>query len=94
MGTVWQFPTEGDNITNRVRNEPATIQTNDQMQTLSIKLALTNINSIRNKLDDIAAGLSDCDIIGISETKLDNSIPSSTLMLNSYITCPLQKTGE
>ena len=74
---------EGDNLTNRVRNEPATIQTNDQVQTSSIKLAHTKINSIRIKLDDIAAELSDYDIIRISETKLNNSIPSSTQMLNS-----------
>ena len=84
---------EGDNATNRMRNEPATTQTNDQMQISSIKLAHTHINSIRNKLDDIAAELSDYDIIGISETKLNNSILSSTLMLNSY-NIPIRKDRE
>ena len=93
MSTVWQYPMEGDNVTNRVRNEPATIQTNDQIQTSSIKLAHTNINSIRNKLDDVAAELSDYDIIGISESKLNNSIPSSMLMLDSY-NMPIRKDRE
>ena len=93
MSTVLQYPMEGDNVINRVRNEPATIQTNDQMQTSSIKLAHTNINSIRNKLDDIAAELSDYDIIGISETKLNNSIQSSMLMLDSY-NMPIRKERE
>ena len=84
---------EGDNATNRMRNEPATTQTNDQMQISSIKLAHTNINSIRNKLDDIAAELSDYYIIGISETKFNNSILFSTLMLNSY-NIPIRKDRE
>ena len=84
---------KGDNATYRMRNEPATTQTNDQMQISSIKLAHTNTNSIKNKLDDIAAELSDYDIIGISETKLNNSILSSTLMLNSY-NIPIRKDRE
>ena len=64
---------EGDNITHKVGNRPVnnpqTIDETDKIQMSSIKLAHSNINSIRHKVDDIAHELSDYDIICISETK-------------------------
>ena len=72
----------------RVRNRPAhctqNTQTNNNLHLSSIKLAHSNIKSIRNKTEDIASELSEYDIICISETKLNNSISSTSLLLNSY----------
>ena len=82
-----------ENKMNRVRQETQTAQVNNHIQNSSIKLAHTNINSIRNKLDDIAAELSDYDVICVSETKLNNSILSTNLMLNSY-NMPIRKDRE
>ena len=59
-------------------------QANNTIQMSSMKIAHSNIDSIRNKIDDITVELSDYDIICISETKLNASIPSSNLMINSY----------
>ena len=77
-----------ENITFGVGNRSAHInqnaQANNTIQMSSMKIAHSNINSIRNKIDDITVELSDYDIICISETKLNASIPSSNLMINSY----------
>ena len=76
---------EGDNITHRVENRTVnntqTMQETDKVQMSSIKLAHSNINSIRHKVDDIAHELSDYDIICISETKLNDSISTTNLVL-------------
>lgn len=88
---------EGDGVANKVGNRSANsnhpIQENDKVQRSSIKLAHSNINSIRNKLDDIDNELSDYDIICISETKLNNSIQTTNLMLNTYNT-PIRKDRD
>ena len=74
----------------RMQNDPSgtinavstvnTTQINDknntQINLTSMKIAHSNINSIRNKIDDISANLSDYDIICISETKLCDDIPT------------------
>ena len=77
-----------ENITFGVGNRSAHInqnaQANNTIQMSSMKIAHSNINSIRNKIDDITVELTDYDIICISETKLNASIPSSNLMINSY----------
>lgn len=56
----------------------------------SIKIAHSNINSIRNKLDHISSELSDYDIICISESKLDDSISDNKLGIEGY-RLPLRK---
>ena len=50
----------------------------------SMKIAHSNINSIRNKIDDISVELSDYDIICISETKLSDQISTTSLLIDSY----------
>ena len=50
----------------------------------SMKIAHSNINSTRNKIDDISVELSDYDIICISEIKLDDQIPTTSLLIDSY----------
>lgn len=49
-----------------------------------IKVAHTNINGIRNKLDSLGAELSDYDIICIAETKLNNTYETSKLELAGF----------
>ena len=56
----------------------------------SMKIAHSNINSIRNKIDDISVELSDYDIICISETKLNDQISTTSLLIDSYIN-PIRK---
>ena len=87
----------GENLTHDTGNRSANSSQNNQirqnnntMQMTSMKLAHSNINSIRNKIDDIASELSDYEIICISETKLNDSILTSNLMLNTYNT-PIRK---
>ena len=43
----------------------------------SMKIAHSNINSIRDKTDDISVELSDYDIICVSETKLNDQISTT-----------------
>lgn len=56
----------------------------------SIKIAHSNINSIRNKIDHISAELSDYDIICISETKLNESVQTSKILIDGYME-PIRK---
>lgn len=65
--------------------------TNTESDSLSsIKIAHTNINSIRNKIEHISAELSDYDIICVSETKLNASIPTSQILIDGYME-PIRK---
>ena len=50
-----------------------------------MKIAHSNINSIRNKIDDISVELSDYDFICISETKLNDQISTTSLLIDSQI---------
>ena len=59
-------------------------QINDRNNTQIMKIAHSNINSIRNKIDDVSANLSDYDIICISETKLSDDIQTKNLLIDSY----------
>ena len=49
-------------------------------------LAHININSLRNKFDDISVLLCDnvVDILAINETKLDNSFPNVQFIIQGY----------
>ena len=47
---------------------------NNHIKLASMKIAHSNINGLRNKIDDISVNLSDFDVICISETKLNNHI--------------------
>ena len=55
---------------------------NEQLSCL--KIAHSNINSIRNKLDSVSAELSDFDIICIAETKLNDQYPNSELAIDGF----------
>lgn len=60
-------------------------RTQDHLGNLSsLKIAHTNINSIRNKVDHISSELSDYDIICISETKLNDSVPTEKILIDGY----------
>ena len=50
----------------------------------SMKIAHSNINGLRNKIDDISVNLSDFDVICISETKLNDHIATKKLLIDSY----------
>ena len=56
----------------------------NHIQLTSMKIAHSNINSIRNKIDEISVELSDYDIICISETKLNDQISTTSLLIDSY----------
>ena len=58
--------------------------TYNHIKLTSMKIAHSNINSIRNKIDDISVELSDYDIICISETKLNDQILTTSLLIDSY----------
>ena len=45
----------------------------------SMNIAHSNINGLRNKMDDISVNLSDFDVICISETKLNDYIATKYL---------------
>lgn len=49
-----------------------------------LKIAHSNINSIRNKVDSVSAELSDFDIICIGETKLNDQYPTSELAIDGF----------
>ena len=46
----------------------------------SMKIAHSNINGLRNKIDDISINLSDFDVICISETKLNDHIATKKII--------------
>ena len=52
----------------------------------SMKIAHSDINGLRNKIDDISVNLSDFDVtcICLSETKLNDHIATKKLMIDSY----------
>ena len=50
----------------------------------SMKIAHSNMNGLRNKIDDISVNLSDYVVICISETKLNDHIPTKHLLIDSY----------
>ena len=50
----------------------------------SMKIAHSNINGLRNKIDDISVNLSDFDVICISETKLNDHIATKKILIDSY----------
>ena len=56
----------------------------NHIQFTSMKIAHSNINSIRNKIDEISVDLSDYDVICISETKLNDQISTTSLLIDSY----------
>ena len=58
-----------------------------------IKIAHTNINSIRYNLDQLYAELHNYDIICVSETKLNPLIRNQDLELNGFFT-PIRKDGD
>ena len=49
-----------------------------------LKIAHSNIYSIRNKLDSVSAELSDFDIICTAETKLNDQYPTSELAIDGF----------
>ena len=49
-----------------------------------IKVAHTNMNRIRQKIDSVATELSDCDIICIAETKLSRDFEMCKLQIDGY----------
>lgn len=49
-----------------------------------IKIAHSNVNSLRHKVDYITSELSDYDIICISESKLNDSISDSSISIDGY----------
>ena len=52
----------------------------------NVLIAYLNINSIRNKVTALKEVISDCiDILIITETKLDESFPTSQLYITGYI---------
>ena len=67
-----------------VNNTQINDRNNTQINLTSMKIAHSNINSIRNKIDDVSANLSDYDIICISETKLSDDIQTKNLLIDSY----------
>lgn len=68
-------------------------QLNQPNALTSIKIAHSNINSIRNKTDQIGTELSDYDILCFSETKLNDTVPSSKLEIDGYKT-PIRKDRD
>ena len=51
----------------------------------NVIISYINVNSIRNKLDDLNEVVSNnVDILCIAETKLDNSFPEAQFILNGY----------
>ena len=51
----------------------------------NVSLSYININSIRNKLDDLSTIVSNnIDVLCIAETKLDNSFPEPQFFLKGY----------
>ena len=50
----------------------------------SMKIAHSNINGLRNKIDDISVNLSEYDIICVSETKLNEHFQTTNLLIDSY----------
>ena len=51
------------------KNKSATTTSSQRHDLTSIKIAHTNINGIRNKIDQVSAELSDYEIVCVSETK-------------------------
>ena len=81
----------GENLTHDTGNRSANSSQNNQirqnnntMQMTSMKLAHSNINSIRNKIDDIASELSDYEIICISDD--NDNINLSNEKFNTILT--------
>ena len=50
----------------------------------TLSIVHININSLRNKVLLIEAELSMFDIIVVTETKLDESVPNDTLVITGY----------
>ena len=49
-----------------------------------MKIAHSNINGLRNKINDISVNLSEYDIICVSETKLNEHFQTTNLLIDSY----------
>ena len=47
-------------------------------------IAHSNINGLRNKIDDISVNLSEYDIICVSETKLNEHFQTKKLLIDSH----------
>ena len=73
QGNMPQYATH-----NNVNNDLAY----NHIKLTSMNIAHSNINSIRNKIDDISVELSDYDIICIS--KLNDQISTTSLLIDSY----------
>ena len=64
--------------------DPTNISNNQTQDLSAIKIAHTNINGIRNKVDHVSAELSDYDIICVSETKLNPTITNDKIEINGF----------
>ena len=69
-------------------NQGNTTLNNDEnhnhIKLTSMKIAHSNINGLRNKIDDISVNLSEYDIICVSETKLNEHFQTTNLLIDSY----------
>ena len=59
-------------------------ETHNHIKLTSMKIAHSNINGLRNKIDDISVNLSEYDIICVSETKLNEHFQTKNLLIDSY----------
>ena len=71
--------------------DPTNISNNQTQDLSAIKIAHTNINGIRNKVDHVSAELSDYDIICVSETKLNPTIITNDKIEINGFKPPLRK---
>lgn len=71
----------GDPVYARMRDRNTS---SNSIKLSCIKIAHSNINGIRNKLEHIEAELDEHDVLCISETKLNDSIETKALELNGY----------
>ena len=59
-------------------------ETHNYIKLTSMKIAHSNINGLRNIIDDISVNISEYDIICVSETKLNEHFQTINLLIDSY----------